>query len=349
MKTGKYGLALAATVVALPLLAKAALSEDVIVYAGYGGTYQDAVREAALEPVAKEMGITIREETISSIADVKVQIEAGSVVISISEQNVNDCLVGSQQNLWEPLDYNVIQTDGIDPNLVKKDWVAGLTYWSTVFAYSTKAYGDNLPKSWADFWDVEKFPGARAMWNNPYHNLEIALLADGVEPDKLYPINLERAFRKLNEIKPHITVWYTTGAQATQLLTDGEIDMMPFWNGRVSKVIEDGAPVGYTYNQGIMALDCTVVPRGAPNKELAMKVLNRLLSPEIQANIPQYINYGPVNVKAFDTGKISAELAANLPSSPENAKVQLQVNDEWWGDLKNAEMAQEMWTQLVQQ
>lgn len=349
MGAGKLGLAFFAIVTAQPLLVATATAQDVIVYAGYGGTYQDAVREGALVPLAKEMGIEIREETISSIADVKAQVEAGKVVISISEQNVNDCLVGAQQNLWEPLDYSIVNTEGIDPSLVKKDWVGGLTYWSTVLAYNTDVFKDKQPKSWADFWDVENFPGSRAMYNSPYHNLEIALLADGVEPDKLYPIDIERAIKKLNEIKPHITVWYTTGAQATQLLTDGEIDMMPFWNGRVSKVIDDGAPVGLTFNQGIMAADCTVVPRGAPNKELAMKVLSRLLAADLQAAIPQYINYGPINVKAFDDGKISPELAAKLPSSPENAKVQVLVNDEWWGDLGNAEKTQEAWNQLVQQ
>jgi putative spermidine/putrescine transport system substrate-binding protein len=349
MKRWNRGLVIAAAIASLPLFATAASSEDVVVYAGYGGTYQDAVREGALAPVAKELGITIREETISSLADVKVQVEAGKVAISISEQNVNDCLVGSQQNLWEKLDYSVIDASGIDPEFVKPDWVAGLTNWSTVMAWNTKKFGDNAPKNWVDFWNVEKFPGTRAMWNNPYHNIEIALLADGVEPDKLYPLDLDRAFAKLRELKPHVSVWYTTGAQATQLLTDGEIDLMPFWNGRVQKVMDDGAPVMFTFNQAVLAFDCTVVPRGAPNKDLAMKVLSRLLSPEIQANLPNYINYGPVNAKAFDTGKIPAELAAKLPSSPENVKVQVKVDDAWWGDLKNAEKVQEMWTQLVQE
>ncbi|WP_137391103.1 ABC transporter substrate-binding protein [Rhodoligotrophos defluvii] len=346
----KRQLGIVGTLAALAhLLTPPAQATETIVYAGYGGTYQEAVRKGALEPLAKEMGITIREETISSLADVKVQVEAGSPSMDLSEANVNDCLVGSQQNLWEPLDYSVIDTSGIDPAVVKKDWVGGLTNWSTVLAYSTKKYGDNPPKSWADFWDVEKFPGTRAMWNNPYHNVEIALLADGVAPDKLYPLDLERAFRKLREIKPHITVWYTSGGQATQLLTDGEIDMMPFWNGRVAKVIEDGAPVALTFNQGILAFDCMVVPRGAKNKELAMKVLNRLLAPDMQAAIPQFIAYGPVNSKAYETGKITPEIAETLPSAPQNLKVQVPVNDEWWGDLKNAEKVQEMWTQLVQE
>ena len=75
----------------------------------------------------------------------------------------------------------------------------------------------------------------------------------------------------------------------------------------------------FTYNQAIIAFDCTVVPRGTKNKALAMKVLNRLLSPDIQAALPHFINYGPVNMKAYDLGTISPELAAKLPSSPISA------------------------------
>lgn len=349
MKPRSLGVFAGFLILTTSLSASAAFSADTVVYAGYGGTYQDAVRAAALEPLAKELGITIREETISSLADVKVQVEAGSPSMDLAEQNVNDCLTGSQQNLWAPLDYKIIKTDGIDKSVVTKDWIGGLTNWSTVLAYSTKKFGDNPPKTWADFFDVKKFPGTRAMWNNPYHNIEIALLADGVPPDKLYPPDLDRAFKKLAELKPNITVWYTSGGQATQLLTDGEIDMMPFWNGRVSKVIEGGAPVGMTFNQGILAYDCTVVPRGAKNAELAMKVLNRLLSPDMQAAIPKLIPYGPVNSNAFKDNLITPEVAATLPSSPENIKLQVMVDDAWWGDLKNAEKVQELWTKLVQE
>ena len=324
-----------------------AVAQDSVTYAGYGGAYQDAVSKGALQPVAKEMGITIKEETISSMADIKVQVEAGSVSADISEQNVNDCITGANQNLWEDLDYSIIKTDGIDPKLVHPKWVAGLTYWSTVLAYNTKKYGDNAPKTWADFWDVEKFPGTRGMWNNPYTNLEVALLADGVPPDQLYPMDVDRAFKKLHELKPHITVWWTSGAQAAQLMKDGEMEMSPMWNGRVSAVKKDGAAVDFTYNQGILALDCTVVPRGAKNKELAMKVLNRLLAPDIQANLPQYIDYGPVNQKAFETGKMSPDVARAINSSPENAKLQLTIDDFWWGE--NGPKVQEKWDELVQE
>lgn len=334
---------------AVCLWAAAAQAADTLTYAGYGGSYQDAVSKGALQPLAKELGITIKEETISSMADVKVQVEAGDVSIDLAEQNVNDCLVGAEQGLWEPIDYSIVKADMLDQNYVKPTWVAGLTYWSTVLAYNTEKFGDNPPQSWADFWDVEKFPGTRGMWNNPYHNIEIALMADGVPPDQLYPLDLERAFKKLEEIKPHITVWWTSGAQAAQLMTDGEMELSPMWNGRVSAIMDEGAPVSFTFNQGILALDCTVIPKGAKNKDLAMKVLARLLEPDMQAGIPQYIAYGPVNPQAFEGGLISDELAKTLNSAPENLKNQTTVDDFWWGDVENATKVQEMWDALVQE
>ena len=55
---------------------------------------------------------------------------------------------------------------------------------------------------WADLFDTAKIPGKRTFykWSAP-GVLEIALLADGVAPDKLYPLDLDRAFKKLDTIK----------------------------------------------------------------------------------------------------------------------------------------------------
>jgi putative spermidine/putrescine transport system substrate-binding protein len=281
------------------------------------------------------------------MADIKVQVDAGKVSMDFAELAAGDCIAGANGNLWEKLDYSAIKTDGIDPALVQPTWVGGLTYYSTVLAWNTQKYGDNAPKTWADFWDVKKFPGKRAMYNNPYTMIEIALMADGVAPDKLYPPDLDRAFKKLRELKPNVVTWWTSGAQSAQLLKDGEADMSPMWNGRVSTIVKVGAKVDFTYNQGLLGVDCMVVPRGAKNKELAMRVLNRLLAPDIQANIPRLIDYGPVNAKAFATGKIPQQDAAKINSSPENARLQVTLDDVWWGT--NRARVQERWDSFIQE
>ncbi len=126
---------------------------------------------------------------------------------------------------------------------------------------------------------MKKFPGRRALRNHPIATLEAALMADGVAPDKLYPLDVDRAFKKLEEIKPNITVWWTSGAQSAQLLNDGEVDMVMAWNGRVSALTKEGAKVAYTYNQGILQSTSLCILKGAPNLATAVKFLNEAVDP----------------------------------------------------------------------
>ena len=141
-------------------------------------------------------------------------------------------------------------------------------------------------------------------------------MADGVAPDKLYPLDVDRAFKKLEEIKPYITVWWTSGAQSAQLLNDGEVDMEMAWNGRVSALAGEGAKVGFTYNQGVLQNTSLCILKDAPNLPTAVRFLNEAVDPVNQANLPLHIDYGPANPKAFDTGVIKPERVAELPSAP---------------------------------
>jgi putative spermidine/putrescine transport system substrate-binding protein len=346
MRNGaKLSLAIAA---AAGLLAVApAQAQETITLANYGGAWATALSQAELKPIEKMLGITINEVTISSMNEVKLQVDAGAVEIDVADMGTSECQLGVEQGLWEKLDYNVIDASGLDQNLVAEYWVGGPSYYSTVLAWNTEAYGDNPPQTWADFWDVEKFPGTRGLWNFPVTSLEFALLADGVPMDKLYPLDVERAFKKLREIKPNITVWWTSGAQAAQLLNDGELDMLSIWNGRATTAIKNGAKGAFTFNEGLLDSDCLVIPKGSKKKDLAMKVINLILTADLQANLPALIDYGPVNLKAFETGKISEADAKASNSSPENIKVQALLRSDWWG--KNLATVQPMWDAFVQE
>lgn len=340
-------LKVAITVLAGLTLHAPAQAQDSITLANYGGAWATALSQAELKPIEQMLGITINEVTLSSMNEVKLQVDAGAVEIDIADLNSSECLLGVEQGLWEKLDYDVIDASGLDQNLVHEYWVGGPSYYSTVLAWNTETYGENPPKTWADFWDVEKFPGARAMWNFPVTSLEFALLADGVPADQLYPLDVERAFNKLREIKPHITVWWSSGAQAAQLLNDGEVDVLSIWNGRATTVIKNGAAAAFTFNEGLLDVDCLVVPKGSKNKELAMKVINLILTADLQANLPALIDYGPVNLKAFETGKVSEADAAASNSSPENIQTQILLRSDWWG--QNLATIQPLWDAFVQE
>jgi len=322
-----------------------------VTFASWGGSFQDAEREAFLKPAAATLGITIKEDTTNGIADVRAQVMANAVKWDVNEQGSNTCVQLEKEGHLEPLDYNVIDTDGIDKGIVGTHWIGDI-YYSTIIAWNKDKFGDNGPQSWADFWDVKKFPGPRAMYAKPYYNLEAALLADGVPMDKVYETLMtkagqDRAFAKIAEIKPHVAVWWKSGAQSAQLLKDGEVDLISIWNGRASNAIKDGAHAGFTFNQGIFDFDCLVVPKGAPNKALAMKVINEILRPENQALLPKHIAYGPVNAKAFDTGLLTPAEVASINSAPHNAKVQLVLNPGFY--IGRADKFQARFDELIQE
>ena len=332
--------ALTAAIASAALLGFAATpaqAQDSVTVASWGGSFQEAERKAFYEPAAATLGITIKEDTTNGIADVRAQVMANAVKWDITEQGSNTCVQLTNEGHLEPLDYSVItNTDGIDPALVTSHWV-GIIYYSTIIAWSTEKFGDNGPQNWADFWDVDKFPGSRAMYYKPYYAIEGALLADGVPMDQVYDTlktqeGQDRAFAKLEELKPHVAVWWKSGAQSMQLIKDGEVDVIAIWNGRIKGAIDDGAKAAFTFNEGIFDFDCVMVPKGAPNKELAMKAINEFINPVNQANLPQYIAYGPVNQKAFETGIITPEQAKDINSAPANAKVQLVLDASYYID-----------------
>jgi putative spermidine/putrescine transport system substrate-binding protein len=324
-----------------------ASAEDSIAFASWGGLYQDAERKAFLEPTAQELGIKINDFTESEgLADIRTQVKAGAIQWDIAEFYGGQCQQAADEGLLEPLDYNVINTDGIPKDLVQPYWV-GITAYGSVLAWNKEKYKDNPPKSWADFFDTKKFPGTRALSGyGGTVNLEVALMADGVDKDKLYPLDLDRAFKKLEEIKPDIDVWWASGAQQTQLVQNQEADMLQIWVSRLAGPIKEGAPYAYTYNQGVIDIECLVVPKGTAKKELAMKVINNFLKPEIQANLPQYIPYAPVNQKAYDTGKITPEMVKESITAPDNLKQQVVLDKAWWA--ANGQKVQERWDAFMQ-
>jgi putative spermidine/putrescine transport system substrate-binding protein len=300
----------------------------------FGGAYQEGQSKALFQPAAKALGMRIKEETYTGIADLRLRAKAGSVTWDVVTSGSGSAARAGAEGILEKLDYKVIDTSSFLPGMATEYCVGGDVF-STVLAWNTKTYGANGPQSWADFWDVKKFPGKRAYRKGVAGALEPALMADGVPPGKVYevlssPGGIERAIKKIRELKPHIAVWWASGAQHAQLMKDGEVDMTTGWNGRFDVVAKDGAQVSYTFNQALLDYDCYAVPKGAPNKDAAMKFLAEIVKPAYQAEFTKYITYGPTNRKAYEIGAIEAAYAKRLPSHPDNAAKQLPVNLDWY-------------------
>ena len=321
-----------------------------ITFVSQGGAYQKAQTIAILDPAAKRLGITINQDSVPDAWPLmRSQVASGKPIWDVVDVATGFCLRGGEQGIVEKLDFSKMPNAAAMPEQYRSPWSVAYEFYSSVLAYGLKKYPDAAaaPKTWADFWDVKKFPGRRSLRNHPLATLEAALMADGVAPDKLYPLDVDRAFKKLEEIKPHITVWWTSGAQSAQLLNDGEVDMVMAWNGRVSALVKEGAKVTYTYNQGILQSTSLCILKGAPNLSTAVKFVNEAVEPVLQANLPLHIDYGPANPKAFDTKVIPAERVGQLPSAPANASRQALMSYAWWSSPAG-EAAEKRWLSFVQ-
>jgi putative spermidine/putrescine transport system substrate-binding protein len=313
-----------------------ALAQNKITVADPGGAWTPACSAAFIKPFEKEMGVQINHiarQHYPSV-EIKANVETKTYTWDVVIATDADVFELSPQKLLEPLDWSGDDMGQIMPEAKKPDWM-GQDMYCTILAYRTDKYGTNGPKSWADFWDVKKFPGRRSLHKHPIDMLEVALMADGVPMDKLYPIDMDRAFKKLDQIKPHVDVWWTGGAQTTQLLQSGEVDMLPTWNARAQVVIDAKGPVAIEWNQGLYALEGWVVPKGTPNAEIAKKFVKFCANAKRQAEFVSALPYGPTNPKAYDY--IPKERAQYLPTAPDNFKKITQSNNEWWG--KNKEKA----------
>ena len=324
---------------------------DTVTFASWGGSFQDALRSSMLTPASQELGIEVKEDTTNGIQDIRVQISANAVAWDVAEMELSACETLSRDNMLEPIDYKMVDASGI-PSDLRQDNYIGFINFTKVIAYRKDKFGDNGPKSWADFWDVEKFPGKRGMHGKVNYNLEAALMADGVDKSEIYKVlatkkGLERAWAKLAEIVPHVTVWYRGGSQSAQILRDGEVDVVHMGHNRVESVSNSGVDVSYTFQDVTMDVDCLLVPKGAPNYNNAMKLINSVLSAKAQATLAKTMPLGPVNKYAFDVGVLSLEQAQSVNTHPNNYDKQLLVDPNFY--IGQLDVLTERFDTLIQQ
>jgi putative spermidine/putrescine transport system substrate-binding protein len=342
----RIGLSVAAGALALAVLAgPAAAQGTAVTVVDFGGAWQEAQRKAVWDPAFKKLGFTLKEDSLQTIADVRLQVQSGRPAWDVVSLPHGECVAAEKENLFEPIDYSQVpNAKDMEPGVNGRTYTGGTVWAAFVIAWSKKKYGDNGPQNWADFFDTQKFPGKRAAYDAPRFMIEAALMADGVAKEKVYPADLDRAYAKLKASRKDISIWYKSFGQAVQLIKNDEVDMIPLLDGRVIDVIKDGANWGFTFNQGIINGACLAVVRGSRNQAAAMKVINEFLDPAIQANIPKFFSYGPMNAKAFATGIIAADVAKRLNSAPDNMKQLLLLDSNWWGN--NRQAAQIRWDEF---
>ncbi|MDA9445869.1 ABC transporter substrate-binding protein [Bradyrhizobium sp. CCBAU 21360] len=323
--------------VAAPMViraSRAAAKSDSLTFTGYGGSYQENLTKFAINPFTEETGIKVNVVPAPDLARVKAQLLTGNVEWDVFDGNGAQMASGSKQGYWEKLDLSMLDVEdlAIPPASDSVAWGA----YGSGYIWDPKKFGDGKhPSTCAEFFDVKKFPGRRSLRTGAFGNLEAALLADGVSPKEMYPLDIDRAFKAMDRIKPSIAVWATTNPQSISLVQTGEVDFSVSFGNRVKSTNDPGGgvPLAFSFEQNLLDYEGLAILKGAPNKENAMKFIAYLLRPEVQARLNNELG-----------GSVPASKKALPMIKPEIRKWQVDLNNPkslfldaaYWADHREA-------------
>ncbi|HYG42772.1 MAG TPA: extracellular solute-binding protein, partial [Bordetella sp.] len=277
-----------------------------------------------IDPFTARTGISVvREDTTGTpLGKLRAMVESGRIDAVLHEMGGPALAQALALNLLAPLDWDEIAPEPMFPE-ARHTHGMGYQYFSVALCHRANA---SPMESWVDFWNVGKFPGRRSLPDIPYYSLPIALLADGVPPDRLYPIDFDRAFASLDRIKQHVSVWWSSGAQPSQLLLDNEVTYAASYSGRVV-----GNPkLRLQFNQGLLNIGYFVMPRGASPEQAraAYGLLHQLTMPASQARAAQIISYTG-NSPNLDM-LLPQDRLEQFPTTRTNRALQILPNDAFW-------------------
>ncbi len=316
-----------------------------VVVVGYGGTFQDAQREAYFAPFQDLSGIEVIEAEGPDTSRIKAMVDTGNIEWDLTEFDRYSVLnLASKGDYWEEIDYSLFDTENI-AEARRHQYSVDMMSYGQVLAYRTDAF-EEAPQGWPDFWDAERFPGARTMnagSGGLFPFLEAALIADGVPKDELYPIDIDRAFDSLSRVRDAVIRWWEAGAIPAQMLADNEVTMAEIWTGRVTALKAEGVPVEVQWNGGQFATDVWAIPKGSPNAENAQKLAAFTLLPAPQARLSILTSNGYINDLAGDL--VPPDILATLPSAPEIKSQMFDLDSEWW--TENADEVLARWNEWI--
>lgn len=339
-----------ATTAIVAALATTTTAQADLTVLSWGGSYGRSQVEAYNKPFAEMKGVTVTMVDADNPATpIKAMVEANNVSVDVADIELSDAVRLCDEGLLEVLDHSELPAapdgtaaadDFVDGALFSECAVASIV-WATVYAYRTDRFEGTQPSSMADFFDLDTYPGKRGLRRGAKANLEMALVADGVAPGDVYAMletaeGVDRAFAKLDTIKSEV-VWWEAGAQPPQLLADGEVVMSTAYNGRIFNAqLEENQPFEIVWDGQILDFDLFVIPRGAPNKDLAWEYIKFATDTQRLADQAQWIAYGPARkssaefVGLFMDGK--TEMGPHMPTAPENLTTAITNDFEFWAD-----------------
>lgn len=307
--------------------------ENTLVIRTTGGVFEAALKKNFFDPFTKATGVRVVPVAVSygeMMAKATAMQAAGKVEWDI---------ISPQYYELATLDHMLMDLGdcGAMPNVAKEGTTGacgryGVLYLTggQVLTWDPKAFPNQKPTSWADLWDVQKFPGRRGLPNtgSPWATMIASQLADGVAPDKLFPLDLDRVFRKLDQIKPHVAVWWRTGNQSQDIMRSGEVVMQLMWSGTAYAAKRSGISLEWTYNQAIADFGAWTILKGAPHPKAAQAFIDfYVTNPENHAAFSREMGYTTSSRAA--AALLNAEEKKELISSDEVLKQIISPDAKW--------------------
>lgn len=317
--------------------------QQVVLYT-FGGTQLAVTKELVIEPFEKETGAKVVIDD-SCCTKLQAAIESGEFI--------GDVVVGLSRGRMLSMNERGFFLSDARLEKIARDLGSPFPSASMMILHKFAlviAAKDNsvpLPKNWAEFWDVKKFPGTRALVrSDPWVQLEAALLADGVAPDKLYPLDVERAFTKLNELKKSTKIVFNaSGADQINNLGTGEVTYGITYSNRAYLAKRDKIAINFDYSDGFLQGNGGAILKGARNIDGAVAFLEYHMRPEVLARFAERTGMAPVYPQS--SSLIAKDVQAILPTSPDNAAKQHELDDEFW--QKNLEQINRRWVEWLAQ
>ena len=347
----RRGKALAALFAAATLLAATAEARDFTI-ASWGGSYQDAQRATFFTPFSQDTGISFLEDVyLGGWAQFQAMQDTGQFPWDVVQVETSELVRGCEEGVFVALDWSrLLPQEEMLPDAVTECGV-GMLVWSVLVGYNADLT-ENAPARLTDFWDTETWPGKRGMRKGPKLNLEFALMADGVAPADVYqvlntPEGIDRAFRKLDEIKP-LVQWWEAGAQPPEWLAAGDVELSIAYNGRIANAQKEGKNLQMIWDNTIFAIDSWAIVKGAPNQDTAYDFIRYTTDPQRQADFTRAYAYGPTHKAGV--AMVDPDRAKSLPAGDNLATALFGGSQEgldFWVDYQ--EELTERWNRWVAQ
>jgi putative spermidine/putrescine transport system substrate-binding protein len=282
------------------------------------------------------------EDYDGGLAQIRAQVRSLNVKWDVVEIEIADAVRGCKEGLLEKIDHSLLGKSAIEdfyPEALQ-DCAVGENIYATVIAYDAENLATEKPSALADFFDLERFPGARGLRNSPVVNLEWALMADGVPVDQVYQVlstdsGVNRAFKVLDRIKENIVWWEDDPQQPLKLLRNKKVVMTSAYSGGILDAIKKrNEDLAIVWDGEFWDILVWVIPKGTVNLKEALDFIVFASDPKRMAVQANHIAYAPVRKSAM--AFIDDRVRKYLPTTKENAGNALRVNYKWWITHKKA-------------